>query len=283
MQEKIGIITDSTCDLPKELANNLGVEILPLRILYKDREYRDSVDISLDEVYSSLDVEIPSTSLPSPEDVSTLLNKMKAQGYTHIIAIHLSSKLSGTSQMIQTVADNVKDMVVKVIDSKSISMGLGLMVMEAVDAIKSNKSFDAICQHVMAIRKRLSVCFVLDTLEYLKRGGRIGKVSATLGQLLNVKPIITVNEEGVYTTLAKVRGRKKSLDQMFTIAKEKISDVISRVAVCYGGAENEAKELLSKFQSLPNVQQLVLSKVSPVIGVHTGPGTVGFAVLQKDS
>ena len=108
MQEKIGIITDSTCDLPKELANNLGVEILPLRILYKDREYRDSVDISLDEVYSSLDVEIPSTSLPSPEDVSTLLNKMKAQGYTHI-AIHLSSKLSGTSQMIQTVADNVKD------------------------------------------------------------------------------------------------------------------------------------------------------------------------------
>ena len=282
MKEKIGIVTDSTCDIPKELLQKFGIKVVPLRILYRDAEYRDGVDINTEEVYERLPEEVPTTSLPRPEDVLALLNTMKEEGYTHVICIHLSSGLSGTAQMMRIVAEQIDGLKIKVIDSKSISMGLGLMVLEAARAIQSKMSFDAICSHVQSLRNRLSVYFVLGTLEYLKKGGRIGKVSATIGELLHIKPIITVSKEGIYTTYAKVRGQKQALDRMLQVAKEHISNAASYIAVCYGGAQEEAINFVNQIKDLPNVKELILSTVSPVIGVHTGPGTLGFAVLQSE-
>lgn len=282
MNEKIGIITDSTCDIPRELLNKLGIQVLPLRILYKGKEYRDGVDITPETVYAHLEEEVPTTSLPSPQDVEALLLQMKEHGYTHVLVIHLSSGLSGTGQMIETVAQGIDGLVVKTIDSKSISMGLGFIVIEAARAIQAKMSFESVCSLVKNVRERLSVYFVLGTLEYLKKGGRIGKVSGTIGELLQLKPIITVNAEGVYTTFAKVRGKKQALNRLVEIAKGHIARAASQVAVCYGGAQEEAAYIIKQIGQLANVKELITSSVSPVIGVHTGPGTVGFAVLESN-
>jgi DegV family protein with EDD domain len=282
VKEKIGIITDSTCDIPREFLNKLGIKVLPLRIVYQGREYRDGVDITAEAVYAHLEQEVPTTSLPSPQDAESLLLSMKEQGYTHVLVIHLSSGLSGTGQMIGTVAEQIDGMTVKVIDSKSISMGLGFIVMEAARAVQAKMNFEAVCNLVSSVRDRLSVYFVLSTLEYLKKGGRIGKVSGTIGELLQLKPIITVNKEGIYTTFAKVRGKKQALDRLVGIAKEHISKAASQIAVCYGGAQEEAAYIIKQIGQLANVKELITSSVSPVIGVHTGPGTVGFAVLESN-
>jgi len=282
MKEKIGIITDSTSDIPAEIIEKYGIEVLPLQIIYQDQEYRDGIDITAQEVYDRLEKEVPTTSLPRPSEVAKAFDKMRAQGFTHIIAIHLSSGLSGTAQMVQTMASQAKDLVVKVVDSKSISMGLGYMAIEAAKAVENKMGFEAICNHLTSIRERLSVFFVLNTLEYLTKGGRIGKVSGTIGQMLNIKPIIQVNKEGIYTTFAKVRGQKMALNKMFSIAKEHLAKATAQVAVCYGGAQEEALNLVKKIEALPNLKDLIVTTVSPVIGVHTGPGTLGFAILADE-
>lgn len=282
MKEKIAIMTDSTSDIPKQIAQQYDIQVVPLRILYKDREYRDQVDISSEEVYRRLPQEVPSTSLPSPADVLALFERLKQEGFTHVLAIHISSGLSGTAQLIENLSDQVSDLVVKVIDSKNISMGLGYTVIEAARELAQNVSFEALCAHVQETLTKMKVYFVLETLEYLTKGGRIGKVAGTLGQILHLKPIITVNEEGVYTTYAKVRGRKKSVDRLFEIIKGHLAKPMMNVAVCHGAALEEAQDLIGRIKKLGNVGELLTAHVSPVIGVHTGPGTLGFVVYQTD-
>ncbi|MGI6037531.1 MAG: DegV family protein [Limnochordia bacterium] len=278
--EKIAIVTDSTCDLPANLVEEYDIHVLPLRIIYKDREYRDHVEITPEDVYNRLETEVPTTSLPNPGDVQELFTKLKEEGYSHVLAIHISSGLSGTSQMIRHVAQEIQGLMVEVIDSKSISMGLGYTVLEAAKAIRKNITFEALCDHVHGVIKRMKVYFVLDTLEYLKKGGRIGKVSATLGQILNVKPIITVNEEGIYTTFAKVRGRRRSLEKLIEIAKDHVQQALSNIAVCHGAAPADCGFVAAALEKLENVQELIQSHVSPVIGVHTGPGTLGIVIYE---
>lgn len=281
--EKIAIVTDSTCDLPDELVQEYGIRVLPLRILYKDGEYRDNVEITADDVYSRLHEEIPTTSLPYPTDVEELFTQLKEEGFSHVLAIHLSAGLSGTSQLIENAARQVKGMAVQVVDSRSISMGLGFTVLEAAKAVQGSMDFEGLAAHVQAVIKKMRVYFVLDTLEYLKKGGRIGKISGTLGQIMNVKPIITINDEGVYTTHSKVRGRRQSLDRLIEIAKDHISQAASRVGVCHGAAESDCLALVQALEHLDNVTELITGHVSPVIGVHTGPGTIGFVVYPTDS
>ncbi|HHT69369.1 MAG TPA: DegV family protein [Firmicutes bacterium] len=282
MKEKIAIMTDSTSDIPKDIIEQYDIQVVPLRIVYKDREYKDQIEISPEEVYARLPIEVPSTSLPSPADVLGLFDRLKCEGFTHVLAIHISSGLSGTGQLIENLSHQVDDLVIKVIDSKNISMGLGYTVIEAARKLAQNVSFDSLCSHVQDVLAKMKVYFVLETLEYLTKGGRIGKVAGTLGQMLNLKPIITVNDEGVYTTHAKVRGRKKSLDRLFETVKEHLAKPLHNVAVCHGAALEEAQELLERIKSHGNVGEVLMSHVSPVIGVHTGPGTLGFVVYQTD-
>ena len=282
MKEKIANKTDSTSDIPKEIAEKYGIQVVPLKILYKTREYRDQVDISSEEVYERLAVEVPSTSLPSPGDVLELWDRLKQEGFTHVLAIHLSSGLSGTMQLIENLSRQVDGLVIKVVDSKNISMGLGYTVIEAARKLAQNASFDALSAHVQDTLAKIRVYFVLETLEYLTKGGRLGKVAGTLGQMLNLKPIITVNEEGVYTTHAKVRGRKKSVERLFETIKGHLAKPMHNVAVCHGAALEEAQELIERIKQHGNVREVLMSHVSPVIGVHTGPGTLGFVVYETD-
>ncbi|MDI9419233.1 MAG: DegV family protein [Bacillota bacterium] len=282
MKEKIGIITDSTCDIPQELIDELGISVVPLRVMYKTREFRDGIDITAEEIYANMDKEVPTTSLPSMHDMEKTLSAMKEQGYTHVLMIHLSSRLSGTYQMIESAAQRINDLTVKVFDSRSVSMGLGYIVIEAARAVKANMSFDNVCKLVGSLRERLHVYFVVGTLEYLKRGGRIGKVSATIGEFLNIKPIITISTEGILMTYAKVRGHKQALDRLVGIAKGHLATAANQIAVCYGGAQEEGAYVIKQIGQLANVKELITSTLSPVLGVHSGPGTVGLAVLQGE-
>lgn len=282
MGEKVAIMTDSTCDIPQELAEELNIRVVPLRILFKDGEYRDGVDISAEEVYARLPHEIPSTSLPSPADVMATFEEIKAAGYTHVVAIHISSGLSGTAQMITNLTHHVEGLQITVIDSKNISMGLGYTVIEAARKAQEGASHAEVCAHAEQYLKKMKVFFVLETLEYLTKGGRIGKVAGTLGQILNLKPIITVNEEGVYTTHAKVRGRRQSIDKLFITVKDQLVKSTNNVAVCHGAAKEEAQELVDRIKGFGNVGELLTGHVSPVIGVHTGPGTLGLVVYSLE-
>ena len=275
---KIAIVTDSTSDLDPEMIQEFGIEVLPLHIVYQDREYLDRVDISPDEVYAHMDIEVPTTSLPSPAEISNLFSRLRDEQVTHVLAIHISSGLSGTYETVCQVALEYKEMVTEVVDSKSLSMGLGFSVLEAARQLRRSTDFQSVIQVAKNVSQQTRLYFVLSTLDYLKRGGRIGYVSGTIGELLNIKPIITVNSEGKYITFAKVRGRDLSLKKLFDILKESTQGGHYNVAVVHGGAEQEARKLWQKAQQLPNINELLFNQISPVMGVHTGPGLVGIII-----
>lgn len=275
---KIAIVTDSTSDLDPKMIEEFGIEVLPLHIVYHDREYLDRVNINPDEVYDNMDIEVPTTSLPSPAEISNLFGRLRDEHVTHVLAIHISSGLSGTYETVCQVAQDYKEMVIEVLDSKSLSMGLGFPVLEAARQLRHSKDFQNVIKTAKDVSQQTRIFFVLSTLEYLKRGGRIGYVSGTIGEFLNIKPIITVNSEGKYITFAKVRGRDQSLKKLFDILTESTKGDHYNVAIVHGGAEQEARKLWQKARQLPNINELLFNQISPVMGVHTGPGLVGIII-----
>ena len=275
--QKVAVITDSTCDLPDSILEEYKIQFLPLRINFKNEEYLDRINLTAQEFYEKLKYEIPTTSLPSPQDALDMLVKLREDNFTHVIAIHLSSGLSGTYAMMHDIAKNFKDLCIEVIDTKSLSMGLGFPVLEAAKSLQKY-DFQTTVERVKAKIQDLSCYYVIPSLEYLRKGGRIGKVAGTIGDLLQIKPIISIDKEGKYFTYDKVRGRKQSLNRLFEIAKEQTHQKFSEIAILQGVAEEEASELLEKIKTLPFVKNTFYSEICPVLGVHTGPGLVGMII-----
>ena len=278
---KIALVTDSTSDLNHDEIKKYNIHVLPLKIVYKDREYTDRVDISPDEVYNNMEVEVPTTSLPSIEDIERLFIKLKGEGYTHVIAVTISTGLSGTYNSVRLVSENHPEMTFEVFDSRALTLGAGAIVLECGEMINSGKDFEEIVEELPKLRDRIIVYYVLDTLKYLIKGGRIGRVSGSIGELLNLKPIISINKEGVYYTYTKVRGRKQSISKIFDIVKETLDEKKAKVWVLHGGAKEEAQELYKKVLELPNIIQVGFSDISPVAGVHTGPGLIGVTIMTE--
>ncbi|MFW5982029.1 MAG: DegV family protein [Halanaerobiaceae bacterium] len=279
MENKIALITDSTCDLPREVLENLGIKVWPLKIIYKDGEYQDRVDIEPKEIYQRFDKEIPSTSMPSPAEMQTTFQELKDEGFTHVIVILISSGLSGTYNVCKMASDNFDGLEIEVIDSKLLSLGLGRLVLYARKLIDEGKlGFEEMVEKIRSKIDDISLNFVVGTLKYLKAGGRIGKVRGTIGELLNIKPIISINEEGVYYTVDKARSRKASLNKIFKILKGKIKEGLCYVDVMHANAEEEAQSLLERFKELSNVKDTFFGEISPAMAVHAGPGLIGVCV-----
>lgn len=278
---KIALITDSSCDLDKKIIDEYNIKVLPLRIIYKEKEFIDRVNITPQEVYDRLSVEIPTTSMPSLDDMESIFKSLEADGYTHVIAVLISSGLSGTLNALKLVARDYPNLTTFVFDSKSLSLGLGVLVIECAKLIKSGKSFEEIANLLPSIKDRVSLYYVVETLEYLTKGGRIGKVAGTIGQLLNLKPIISIDNEGKYYTYAKVRGRKQSINKLVEIAKEALSSAKSQVYVMQGGAIEEGKKLFETISLLSNITSISFTDISPALGVHTGPGLLGVAIVKE--
>ncbi len=277
-EEKIALLTDSTCDLPMSMLDKLPIRILPLKIIYSDQEYRDRVEISPSEIYEKFDQEIPSTSMPAPQTAKEKLQELKEEGYTHVLAIHISSGLSGTYNMVKMVADEIKGLKSTVIDSKSLSIGLGRMVLKAGELIEQGLDFEQIVDKIQNQVTETDLYFIVKTLKYLKKGGRIGKVKGTIGELLNIKPVISINEAGEYYTFKKSRGRKRSINALYKIAKKQIKQGLSRVNIMHADAESEARNLLNKLNKLENVKDTYLGELGPGMVVHAGPGLIGLLV-----
>ncbi len=279
MKKRIAVVTDSTCDLPKKMLQDLGIDFFPLKIIYQDREYRDRIDISPQEIYDKFEEEIPSTSLPGLEEIKNKYLEIKKRGYTHIIAIHISGGLSSTANICKMVAKEIEDLTVEVIDSKMLSMALGRLVLYARKLIDKNElEFEQIVKMIKDKINDINAYFVVGTLKYLIKGGRIGKVKGTLGELLNLKPIISINDDGEYYTYDRARSRKKSIDKLYKIAYNKIQEGFCKVDVMHANAGEEARKLYDKFRGLKNVKEIFSGEISPAMVVHAGPGLIGVCV-----
>lgn len=285
-KEKIAIIADTGSDVPPSLIDQYDIKTAPLKIIYKKAEYRDGVDITNDEVYDNLDREIPSTSLPSGEIIEGIYQQLKEAGYNKVIAISISSGLSGTANMFDVVAKEIEGLDVEVIDTKSIGVGSGLFAAQICQWVEEGRPFDHIVKDSRALVSRSRVFFSIPTLKYLEAGGRIGKVGSLIGGLLKVNPIISCNEDGIYYTVAKARGEVKGLKKM----KECVMDLARNskkynIALAYGASafRPKAVQMLKELEeSLDHVHLSYLSRVSPALGVHTGPELIGATIQCLD-
>ncbi len=280
LNKKTAIVTDSTCDIPQDVAKEYGIRVVPLRIVYNQEEYRDRVEISPESIYARLEYEIPKSTLPLAEDVIAVLDELKAEGYEQVLVLTLSANLSGTHNLISLLSEDYEGMDIHVVNTATLSLGLGFLVIEAAKAIKETESIKEAMEHVKAVRKNMTGLFVLKTLKYLKLGGRIGKVSATLGSVLHIKPIIRVNDEGIYETLTKARGRNRSIESLIDKIRNKYQGKCINLAIVHGDAYQEAVKVYEKIAEFAHVKLKFIEQVSPVIGLHTGPGLLGVFAYE---
>lgn len=278
---RIHVVTDSGGDLPLEVRERLGIHVVPLTVQFGDEIYRDGVEISTSEFYTRLKADslIPSTCQPSPADFVEIYEKIAEPGDT-IISIHLSSKMSGTYQsavLASTMIDSAIQ--VKAIDSKAASMGIGLVAVAAIEAIQAEKNIDEILDDVQHAIDHLQVYFVVDTLEYLQKNGRIGLASALVGTLLNIKPILTLTDAEV-APFEKIRGKTKALKRIRELSADFAKlypDRKLRVALSHADNYAEAQKLADELAKLLNLDgEVLIGEIGPTIGVHTGPGAVAL-------
>lgn len=283
--QKIAVLTDSCADVPADIVEKYGIYVAPLHINYKDVSYRDRVDIQPDEVYARFEEEIPKTSTPTPAEVSAKLDEIAAAGFTHAVIVSISSGLSGTYNLMQTLAAGREDLKVGVVDTKNIGLGAGFSVIAAAELVAKGLPFEEIMQRMEKVVEQTKVLFCVDTLEYLYAGGRIGRVTYSLGSKLDIRPVITCSDDdGVYVTLAKSHGRKGSLKKTYNLAMKRLEGAKDfRLCVVHGGAEKEALDLVEKFKKgLPDAKEILFEQISPALVVHTGPGLIGIGTQVMD-
>jgi DegV family protein with EDD domain len=280
--EKIAILVDSCTDVPKEYRDRYRMYVVPLMIIYKDAQYHDGVDIQPEEVFARFSKEIPSTSLPSPAEVGDVFKQIKADGYDKVIAVLISSGLSGTYEMISGFGPSPEGLDARYIDTKNIGIGSGFSAIRAGELIEQGLPFADVCRGVEEAARSTKLYFCVSTLEYLMKGGRIGQVAGMLGSILDLKPVISCNEEGTYYTVAKARGRRKSLKLALDTALEFAKGATRyNITVMHGDAKAEADELLADLKTrLPEFGYAIEGQITPALVVHTGPGLIGIGVQR---
>ena len=275
------IVTDCAADLSTLEREELGVVEAPLYIQFPEGEV-NAMDITPDEFYDRLEAmrpAFPTTAQPSAGIFQNLYEKL-AETKEQILSIHISSGLSGTINSAMNGAAQLKEKVVSTVDTMTLSGGQRFQVLAAAQAAKAGWSLDAIKERLDAIRAKTEVIYTLETLEYLARGGRIGRVQALAGSLLNLKPIIRVDHaDGKYSTVGKGRTIKKNIAAMVEHLAEIYGDAPLWATVLHGRFEQGAEQMKAAMENSLNVAKLEIVRISPVLGVHTGPGIVGAAVL----
>lgn len=275
---KIALVTDSTADLAEEILKEHDIHVIPLKVRFGNRECM-AHQIASEEFYRLLseEKELPQTSQPTPEQFEQLYRKLLKE-YDEIVSIHISSGLSGTLNAAHLAKEKIRAKI-HIVDSKNISLGMGLMVIDAARHIKEGLEGLQIVDKLTSVRKNIETLFTLNTLEYLQKGGRIGKVQGMLGSFLNIKPVIRVGDDGIYHTYTKARNQRKALQAIVTAIGE-LTKGRKRIhlSVAHGDAFTAGQYLKESLEKAFDLKAAIFTQVSPVIGVHTGPGTVGAAV-----
>jgi DegV family protein with EDD domain len=276
----IKIVVDSACDLPAAYLRDNGITNVPLFINIGEQSYLDGVDISREAFYQNLPdfSEFPKTAAPGPEVFRKVYENLAVNGAEEILSIHIASALSNTVSAARLGAEETKGGKVTVIDTEQLSMGTGLLVITALKALQEGKSSDEIAEIISEKTKR-TFCFVaLDTLEYLKRSGRINVASASLGTLLKMKPVVTLHRGK--PEIERVRTAKKAMAAVV----EKIIGIspLEEIHFLHSNAEARLEQLILLTKSyLPSNKERLRTNVSPVLGAHLGPGMIGFACVSK--
>lgn len=278
--QRIAILTDTGTNVPADFAAAHDVRNVPLVVNYSDGSYRSGVDITTDEVIDRFETEIPTTSLPSPSDIQAALEAARADSYERAVFVTISSGLSATNQTVELVASQMEGFPVTVVDTKSIGVAAGLVVMAATEMVEAGVPFDELGPRLADLSEHTRVYFTVRELKYLRHGGRINEATYRLGSALNIKPVFFCDEQGKYATVKKARGWEKALSAELSFVQEQAKRYEKVIcAVCCTKAEDRLKELSERIrETIPNVAGIVTSGISPDLIVHTGASLVGMAV-----
>lgn len=270
----VRIVTDSSCDLPDDLTQELGVEVVPLSIRFGDEEFVDRRDLTPDEFWSKMaeSALLPETAAPSAGAFEDAFRRLAGDGADGIVCVCLSSKLSATLQSAQVAAKAVQDdCPIEVVDSLTVSLALGNQVRRAAEVAADGAGLESVVKTLEDLRGRSRLFGALDTLENLKKGGRIGGAQALVGSMLSIKPVIAV-ENGEVEPWARVRTRSKAL--RWLVDKVKEEGTVEDLAILHGKAP-EVNMLLEMFEPLYPTDEIVVSTIGPVVGTHAGPRVIG--------
>jgi DegV family protein with EDD domain len=275
----VRIVTDSASDLPPETCEELGIEVVPLTIRFGEEEFVDRKELSTAEFWRRLETSsvLPETAAPSVGAFEETFRRLADEGADGIVCVNLSAKLSATMQSAQVAAKALDGLCpVSIVDSKSASMGIGTLAIYAARRARDGADLTAIVDEVEARRERQILLAALDTLEYLRKGGRIGGAQALLGSMLSIKPIITVTD-GEVEPVGKVRTRSKALQ--FIIDRVP-SDGVDSIAVLHAGAP-DIDEFMARLRPKLADAEIIVGHVGPVVGVHAGPRVLGCAWIAR--
>lgn len=278
----IKIVTDSSADLPAQIAGELAVTVVPLYVRFGEKVYRDRVDISEEEFYKRLlqDPTHPGTTQPSPQDFAAVYQKL-AKEADGIVSVHISSKLSGTcNSALQGKELAAVSCPIEVVDSQVLTMPLGMMVIEAARLAKKGAGLEEVLAELKRAIATTRMLGLLDTLKYVAMGGRIGKAKVLLGSILNVKPLLSL-QDGEVVPAGQARSRSKGIDRLFDFVKS--TPNIQDLAVVYNTTPDEAKALVERIGAVFDKKRIYLATVGPMLGVHMGPGALVVAIRVRQS
>lgn len=278
----VRIVTDSTCDLPRELVERYGIIVVPLTVIFGEEALLDGVDIDAEQFYRRLAASkvLPRTSQPSVEQFAAAYRQAFQAGADAVLSIHISSKLSGTLNAARIAAAEVAAEAgrqIELLDSKNVSLGLGAVVLAAAERAVTGADLASVLAVATATIDAVHVVCVVDTLEYLQRGGRIGRARSMLGTLLNVKPLIHV-EDGEVAPFDRVRTRARALERLAEFVREHRG--ARRLFVACAGNDSEAEAFIERVRpDLPGTE-IIRGHIGPIVGVYTGPNTLGVCPVM---
>lgn len=274
----VAIVTDSTADIPQHIVDHLNIHVIPAILIVGEKSYLDGEGFTREDFYTQLpDMdESPTTATPSIEAFQSIYKQLFADGNAHIISIHVADALSGITNTARIAASEFGDRI-RVIDSEQISMGLGFQAIEAAKAAAANLGLDGILTKVRAVQENVRLFAMLDTLEYIRRSGRVSWAKAQIGSLLRIKPFVEVSH-GKVINIGQVRTRKKGFEHLL----ELIHNIgpFEQLAILHTNAEEEAHKLISEI-TIPLLESPPIVNVTTVIGNHVGPNALGFVAILK--
>lgn len=276
----IRIVTDSGANLPPAVAREFDIQVVPLVVNIGGTGYREGIELGAEQFYNLLPQAspLPTTSQPTPADFEAVFSKIVAAG-DEVVAVTLSSELSGTyNSAVQAVAAIGDDVPISVVDSRSISVGEGLMAVASARAAQAGRSRAQIVEMVRRMVDETLLILTLETLEYLKRGGRIGGARAFLGSILRIKPVIVI-KDGRLEAGDRARNRRRAIERLVEMERDRFGTQPVWVGVAHAVAEEDRDVLVRQLQQTLNIEYLLQSEVGPVVGAHAGPGALGVAVV----
>ncbi len=279
-QRPVRVVTDSAADIPRELARELGITVVPLRVHMGGRTYLDGVDISGEAFYHELEAtrSVTTTSLPSLGSFEQAYRQITGDGYD-VVSIHMSSKLSGTfnAALMASTGDDIPAESIAVVDTHTLCMAQGWVAIEAAEAAHAGASMEEVERVAENAVGRVALYGALETLEYVMKSGRVSRLPGTVGTLLSIKPVLTTLPNGEATILERVRTRKKVLERLVELTAE--LGPLSRLAVMHGADPEGAAQLLEMLKPLNPPEPVLVGHIGAVLGTHIGPGGVGICCL----